>query len=169
MDYSSLSTSELAKLISPESAAFRELKKRNILRSKNIVGELGEHYAISFFNKKAGLPNLSLAQVTVKNIDALSRNGETYSIKTISSKKGTTGSFWDPDSIEKNEKKFDYLLIVILNNGYQLDMILELTWKDFFKHKRFNKRMNNYNIQVTKQLMSDVKIIFDSEIDKQSD
>ena len=42
-------------------------------------------------------------------------------------------------------------------------MMLQLTWDEFFKYKKFNKRMNNYNISVTKTLISNVKVIFDSE------
>ena len=160
MDLKNLKVIELAKLISPSSAAYIELKKRNILRTKNVVGELGEYYAIDFYNKTPNLPNLSLAPKGVKNIDALSRNGEIYSIKTVTSRKGTSGSFWDPQSINNNEQKFKYLLIIILNDEYALDMILELTWEDFFKYKKFNKRMNNYNISLTNTLINSVKIIF---------
>ena len=161
MDLKNLKVIELAKLISPSSAAYIELKKRNVLRTKNVVGELGEYYAIDFYNKTPNLPNLSLAPKGVKNIDALSRNGEIYSIKTVTSRKGTSGSFWDPQSINNNEQKFKYLLIIILNDEYALDMILELTWEDFFKYKKFNKRMNNYyNISLTNTLINSVKIIF---------
>ena len=160
MDLEKLNVIELAKLISPYSAAYVELKKRNVLRTKNVVGELGEYYAIDFYNKTPNLPNLSLAPKGVKNIDALSRNGEIYSIKTVTSRKGTSGSFWDPQSINNNEQKFKYLLIIILNDEYSLDMILELTWEDFFKYKKFNKRMNNYNISLTNNLINSVKIIF---------
>tara|TARA_B100001989_G_C24500839_1_gene444796 strand:+ start:806 stop:1297 length:492 start_codon:yes stop_codon:yes gene_type:complete len=159
--YEDLSISELAKLISPSSEAFLELKRRGVLRTKNIVGELGEYYAIEHYTKNSKLPSLSIAPVTVKNIDALSRNGEIYSIKTVSSRNGTTGSFWDPESIEKNEKKFDYLLIVIIDQSYALDMILELSWEDFFKYKRFNKRMNNYNISLTNTLINEVNIVYE--------
>ena len=102
-DIKNLKDSELIQLISPSSAAMKELKKRGILRTKNIVGELGEHYAIKYYNQIKGTPNLTLAPPGVKNIDALSRDGEIYSIKCISSLKGTTGSFWDPESIEKNK------------------------------------------------------------------
>lgn len=159
-----LEISELAKLISPSSEAFLELKNRGILRTKNIVGELGEYYAVDFYTKNPKLPGLSMAPPTVKNIDALSRNGEIYSIKTITSRKGTTGSFWDPESIKNNEKKFDYLLIVILDNEYALDLILELSWEDFFNHKKFNKRMNNFNISVTNKLIRSVKTVFDKKV-----
>ena len=161
MDLQKLKVEELAKLISPSSQAYVELKRRNVLRTKNVVGELGEYYAINFYNNTPKLPNLALADKGVKNIDALSRNGEIYSIKTVSSRKGTTGSFWDPNSINNNEQKFKYLLIVILNDDYSLDMILELTWEEFFKYKKFNRRMNNYNISLTNNLINSVKIIFE--------
>lgn len=160
MNYKNLSIEELAKLISPSSDAYLELSDRGVLRTKNVVGELGEFYAVRFFNKNSKLPNLTIAPPGVQNVDALSRNGEIYSIKTVSSRKGTTGSFWDPNSIEKNERKFNYLLIVVLDKSYSLDTILQLTWEDFFKFKKFNKRMNNYNISLTKKLFNEVSLIY---------
>jgi hypothetical protein len=168
MNYKDLSVTQLAELISPSSQAYIELKNRGVLRTKNVVGELGEHYATEHYSSNPKLPSLSIAPITVKNIDALSRNGEIYSIKTISSRKGTTGSFWDPESIEKNEKKFDYLLIVILDNSFSLDMILELSWDDFFKHKKFNSRMSNYNISVTNKLMKDVSVVYEKNGSKKN-
>ena len=166
MNLKEFSVEQIAKLISPSSDAFLELKNRGVLRTKNIVGELGEYYACDFYNNNKNLPNLSIAPPGVQNIDALSRNGEIYSIETVSSKHGTTGSFWDPDSIKRNEQKFNYLLIVILDNSFSLDMILELTWKDFYENKKFNKRMNNFNISVTNKLINSVKIIFDKSLEE---
>ena len=163
MNIKELSVKELAKLLSPSSDAYVELKRREVLRTKNIVGELGEYYAVDFYVNNSRLPNLSIAPPGVQNVDALSRNGEMYSIKAVTSRNGTTGSFWDPDSINKNEKKFQYLLIVILDDAYSLDMILELTWEDFFEHKKYNKRMNNFNISLTKKLISSVKIVYEKE------
>ena len=164
----SLSVEELVKLISPSSDVIQELKRRNVLRTKNIVGELGEYYAIKFYNKvdkkiykiKRKLSNLTLAGETTKNVDALSIDGKIYSIKCVSSPNGTTGSFWDPDSIKDNKKTFDYLIIVILNDTYQVDKILELSWDDFCEFKKYNKRMNNYNISITKQLTEKFKVIY---------
>jgi len=156
--FKSLTVQELAEQISPSSSAFIELKKRGILRTKNVVGELGEYFAVQYYNDNSKLPNLSLAPPGVKNIDALSRDGEIYSIKTVSSRSGTTGSFWDPESIQNNIKKFDYLVIVILNNSYSVDVVLQMTWNDFLENKRFNSRMNNYNISVTKKLITEFHI-----------
>jgi hypothetical protein len=157
-----LSTDELAFFLSPDSPIRKELLRRNVIRSKNIVGDLGEYYAKTIYDESNTLPNLMMAAPGVKNIDLLSREGERYSVKTVSSRNGTTGSFWDPESIENNEKKFEYLLIVILNSRFSVDIILELTWDDFIKHKKFNKRMNNYNISVTQALIADVNVPYSS-------
>ena len=52
-DLKQLSDEELIQLISPSSDVFKELANRNIIRSKNTVGDLGEYYAIHYYNKKA--------------------------------------------------------------------------------------------------------------------
>ena len=78
----------------------------------------------------------------------------------MSSNNGTTGSFWNPEGIRNNEKTFDYLIIVILDEQYGVDKMLELSWDDFIKHKSFNSRMNNYNISITIKLTEKFKVIF---------
>ena len=78
----------------------------------------------------------------------------------MSSPNCTTGNFWDPDGIRNNQKTFDYLIIVILNEEYGVDKILELSWEDFMDNKRHNKRMNNYNISITKKLTEEFKVIY---------
>lgn len=160
IDLKNLNTDELFELISPSSEAYKELRDRGILRTKNVVGEIGEYYAIKFYNETSKLPNLTLAPPGVQNVDALSRKGEIYSIKTVTSRSGTTGSFWDPESIRNNNKKFDYLIIIILNDKYHLDMVIELSWDDFMENKSYNKRMNNYNISLTQKLTNSSKVIF---------
>ena len=85
MDIKSLTVEELLKLISPSSDVIQELKRREVLRTKNTVGEIGEYYAIKFYNKidtnkynaKKKLPNLIYGKTT-KNVDALSRDGKIY-------------------------------------------------------------------------------------------
>tara|TARA_B110000037_G_C16787305_1_gene369933 strand:- start:35 stop:547 length:513 start_codon:yes stop_codon:yes gene_type:complete len=168
MELKNLSVEDLLKLISPSSDVVQELKSRDVLRTKNTVGEIGEYYAVKFYNKidlniydlKKKLPNLTLAGKTTKNVDALSRDGKIYSIKCVSSPNCTTGNFWDPDGIRNNQKTFDYLIIVILNEEYGVDKILELSWEDFMDNKRHNIRMNNYNISITKKLTEEFKVIY---------
>ena len=161
MNFKNKSIEELVELISPNSAIHQELRKRGVLRTKNTTGELGEYYVKNYYDKTPSLPNLLLPPPGVKNIDVLSREGERYSIKTVTNPRGTTGSFWNPESIRKNEKIFEYLLIVILSNSYSLDLILKLSWEQFFKYKSYNKRMNNFNISISKKLTESVEVIYD--------
>ena len=67
--------------------------------------------------------------------------------------------FWDPEAIKANNKTFDYLIIVILDQRFDVDKILELSWDDFYLYKKFNKRMNNFNISVTKKIIEKFTVI----------
>ena len=96
-------------------------------------------------------------------MDALSTQGDRYSIKTITSK--TTGSFYDLEpkgSTTKDKQVFEYLVIAILDENFVLDKILELEWDDFIQHKSWNSRMKNWNVVVTQKLISEVKVVFDN-------
>ena len=161
MDLKKLTVEELARLISPGSDVHNELRRRNVLRTKNTTGELGEYFAVEYFNNTPKLPTLILPPPGVQNVDAFSRDGDRYSIKTTTSRTGTTGSFWNPESIEKNEKTFEFLLIVILDDLYSLDLILELNWNQFYKFKKYNSRMNNYNISITRNLIESTRIVYE--------
>ena len=163
-----LTVNELVKQLSPSSPVVEELTRRGVIRNRNYTGNIGEYFAIQFFNnidteiytKTKDLPKLFKSDENSQDIDAKDENGKEYSIKTITKPTGTTGSFWNPESIENNEAKFSYLLIVILDKGFQVDKILELTWENFMKNKKYNKRMRNYNISVTNKLVEEFKIIF---------
>ena len=78
------STEEIIQLYS---GAIKELKRREVIRTNNVVGELGEYLAITHYNNTPGLPNLSPAPVCTENIDAISRKGDRYSIKSTSNTK----------------------------------------------------------------------------------
>ena len=47
-----------------------ELKNRRIIRTKNIIGELGEHIVKQTYNKNPKLPKLQLGIKSTKNIVA---------------------------------------------------------------------------------------------------
>src|SRR3989344_29227 len=83
------------------SYTIKSLRKRNLIRSGNIVGDRGEDIVITFYNKTPNEPKLQLAPEGTQNVDALSRKGERYSIKTITTPNTTTGVFYGlnpPDS-----------------------------------------------------------------------
>ena len=151
VDIEKLSTEEIIKLY-PK--ILKELKNRNVIQSKNLIGEIGEYLAISYYNKNPNLPNLKRADASTKNIDAISRDGERYSIKSTST--GLTGTFWglEPLGSEKKDKqRFEYVVIVRFDNDYALDSILEINWNQFLEIKRWHSRMNAWNVPVNTSLI----------------
>lgn len=71
-----------------------KLKERGLVRTRNIVGERGEFLAIKTYNETPGLAKLQAAPEGTQNVDAISRKGERYSIKTISEPGRLTGVFY---------------------------------------------------------------------------
>ena len=145
----------------------QELKKRGLVRTNNMVGERGEFLAIETYNSISGLPKLQAAPEGTQNVDALSRKGERYSIKTISEPGSTTGVFYgcgDINDKEILEKKFEYVIIVQIYKNYKPKRILELTWEQFLKFRRWHSTMRAWNLSTTKTLISEAKIILDEPV-----
>jgi hypothetical protein len=144
------------------SSVVRRLKEIGQIRSNNITGERGEQLAISYYNSTVGLPKLQAAPKGTQNVDAISKRGDRYTIKTIMIPHKTTGVFYGmgtPDN-PLNDKKFEYLVIVLINEYYELDKIIELIWEDLLTYKKWHSRMNAFNINLTKELLSKAKIIY---------
>ena len=78
MDFSKYSGVELIRIYGELLSKMRE---DGLIRSKNVTGDLGEYIVIDYYNKTRGLPKLQFAPPSTKNIDAISINGERYSIK----------------------------------------------------------------------------------------
>ncbi len=148
------------------SAIQQELKKRGGVRTNNMVGERGEFLAIEAYNLTKGLPKLQAAPEGTQNVDALSKKGERYSIKTVTEPGSTTGVFHglgEKDDKNIPEKKFEYVIIVQLYKSYLPKRILELSWDTFLKHKKWHSVMRAWNLSITKALLSDAKVILDNE------
>lgn len=148
-------------LIEAYSEVIRKLKERNIIRSKNVVGDLAEYLVIKYYNQTPGLPNLQAAPAGTQNVDALSRNGERYSIKATTS--NTTSVFYglrDPDDDEKEVRTFEHVIIALFDANYKLKRINELTWDQFLHYKRWRSRMRAWNLPITKELLDSTKTIY---------
>lgn len=149
-------------LIAMYSDILTELKNRQVIRSKNLLGDLGEYLAIDKFNNTPGRPNLQAAPTGTQNIDAISRNGERYSIKSTTG--NLTGVFYglEPKGSEiKDSQKFEYVLIVIFNDNFVLEKILQLNWESFINCKRWHKTMNAWNLSITKDLITISEVIYE--------
>ena len=148
-------------LIASYSSILYEMKKRGIIRSKNVTGDLGEYIAINHYCKNTKLPKLQFAPPSTKNIDAISINGERYSIKTTT--RNVTGVFYGIPknaNIDKIDKAFEYLIIVKLNECYLPVLIVEIDWETFFEFKHWHPRVKAFNISLTKKLLEKARIIY---------
>lgn len=158
MDFSKYSGMELIRIYGELLFQMREDK---LIRSKNVTGDLGEYIVVDFYTKTKGLPKLQFAPPSTKNIDAISVNGERYSIKCTTT--NTTGAFYginkDAD-IASIKPLFEYVVVIKLDKNYQPEFILELNWETFFKHKHWHSRIGAYNLVITNSLIVDGKMVY---------
>jgi hypothetical protein len=158
MKLNELNTNEL---INAYSEIITLLKNRGVIRTKNLLGDLGEYLAIEHFNKTAGMSNLQAAPAGTQNIDAISRNGERYSVKSTTG--NLTGVFYGLEALNseiRDKQKFEFVLIVKFADNYELEKIIQIDWNLFIKYKRWHKTMNAWNITITKALLAEAEILF---------
>jgi hypothetical protein len=132
-----------------------EMRKRGIADS---VGAVGEQLAIEHFRKTPGLPKLQLAPRGTKNVDALSRNGDRFSIKTVC-EGSKTGTIY-PEADDRDKQLFEHVLIVKLAEDWSLQSIHQLAWADFVKVRSWDKRMNAWYVAFNKRRLTAGKEIF---------
>lgn len=159
-DFSSFNNQELITLYGQ---VILELKLRGAIRSRNVIGDLGESLAIEYYNSTPGLPNLQAAPPSTQNVDALSKKGERYSIKATTGK--TTGVFYGlppKDLAEISPQKFEYVIIVKFGIDYKIKGIYELTWEQFLRYKHWHSRINAWNLSLTNEVIEASKKIFES-------
>lgn len=161
MDFSKYSGMELIQMYGQ---LLQQMREDGLIRSKNVTGDLGEYIVVDYYTKTKGLPKLQFAPPSTKNIDAISVNGERYTIKCITT--NTTGAFYgierDAD-ISSVKPMFEYAVIIKLDQSYRPEFILELDWETFFKHKHWHSRIGAYNLLVTNSLIDDGKLIYKRE------
>ena len=121
-----------------------ELKNRDIIRTNNIVGELGEYFAVKIFNETTNLPKLQMAPPNTENVDALSTKGKRYAIKSTSS--NNTGVFASI-TIDQQEPSFEYLLVLRWDN-YQVKSLLQFSWEQFVQYRKIKRPENKYHFSL---------------------
>ena len=132
-----------------------EMRKRGIADS---VGMVGEQLAIEHFRKTPGLPKLQMAPRGTKNVDALSRNGDRFSIKTVCEGSKTGTIYPEPD--DRDKQLFEHVLIVKLAEDWSLQSIHQMAWADFVKVRSWDKRMNAWYVAFNKRALASSKEIF---------
>lgn len=129
------------------------------MRRRKIAFSVGEQLAIEHFKATAGLTNLQKAPTGTKNVDALSRNGDRYSIKTIC--KGLKTSTVYPDTDNPDKQLFEYLLIVRLTDSWGLKSIHQLSWNSFCDIRSWDKRMNAWYVAISSRALTAATTVFD--------
>tara|TARA_B100000378_G_scaffold121449_1_gene98025 strand:- start:252 stop:716 length:465 start_codon:yes stop_codon:yes gene_type:complete len=123
------------------------------------VGAIGEELAIVHFNSTRGLPTLLAAPPGTKNVDALSRDGERYSIKTqLKAKK--SGTIY-PDDEDPDRQLFEYLLIVRLKPDYSLKSIHRFSWDNFVTLRSWDRRMSAWYLSCSGKNLHQGEVIFE--------
>lgn len=141
-----------------------EMKSRNLIRSSNLIGDWGERLAINFYNESPQLPNIEAVRVGTKNVDAISRDFERYSIKTTTTKMtGVFNGLNDVNSEQPQKQKFEYVIIVMLNKDLSLKAIYELDWENFLTLKKWNKSKKTWYLSISNELKRKAKILYDIE------
>lgn len=147
-----------AELIDLYPSLLNELKARNIIRTNNLIGELGEHLAANIYQSNPKLPKLQLNLKSTKNIDATSHKGERYAIKATSG--NATGVFASLPTGDDKKIYFEYLIIVCFNKDITLNAIYELTWDQFIRHRKIKLPENKWNLRITNAVKEVAKRIF---------
>jgi hypothetical protein len=137
MDVTSLDDQQLLRL---RSALDREARRRGLTLD---IGALGERLVIELFKKRPDLPVLSAAPPGTKNVDALSRDGERYSIKSLQRAK-KTGTVY-PDS-DRERQLFEYLVIALLSDTLELSRVVVLSWEQFCAVRSWDSRMGAWYV-----------------------
>lgn len=136
-------------LLELRTAVDREARHRGL--SFN-VGEIGEKLAIALFKERPDLPVLAPAPRGTKNIDAISRDGNRYSIKTLQRAK-KTGTIY-PDPVDKERRLFEFILVVLVDDEFSLERIIELDWEQFCTVRSWDVRMNAWYIARSHRALS---------------
>ena len=158
MDLTNLTHFSDEDLLSLYPKLLNELKNRNIIRTNNFIGDYGEYLALKYYNNEPTLPNLQDAPISTKNVDALSRDGERYAIKSTSTT--TTGNFSSIPIEDENKVYFEYLIVVKFDRDYVLEEILEFEFEAFKKIRKVKKPENRFFVSLTSENKKLGKLVY---------
>jgi len=149
MDLIQLPDEELIRLYP---SLLKELRNRGIIKTNNLVGELGEYYTKKIYSETPNLPRLQDAPAGTKNVDHISVRGQRYAVKSTSG--NITGVFSSLPKEDDGTIYFEYLIIVRFDSDYELVQVLECDWKHFVNHRKIKMPEERWYISLTKAFIS---------------
>ena len=148
MDLTQITDSELVQLYP---ALLRELKTREIIRTRNLVGELGKFIVKQTFNRNNVTKNLFEAQNSQKNYSFTDEYGHRYNLKTTSG--SNTGVFHSVPLDNEAAPSFEKLVILRFSKEYDAKVILMLDWEDFVKFRQIKRPEGKWYVQISPELI----------------
>jgi hypothetical protein len=128
--------------------------------TNNFVGDRAVDLAENIYNTTPGLEKVQKPYwPNTKEYDLYSARS-LYSVKGLKGKNRVTSPFCGYTGNENHVKLFDYVILVRMDELYQLEEILEISWDTFQKHAKLNNRDKNYKLNLTNKLRDDSNIIF---------
>ena len=114
------------------------------------------------FNESDKLPDLILAPTNAIDIDAQTDDGITYSVKSVtltSAKK--TGAFHLSENHNNRDKRFDYLLVCILNDKMSLHAIYQFEWELFWSLKSWSSTQKSWFLSLSKKNLAKGECVYE--------
>lgn len=153
MDFSKFNGVELLAVYSD---LLKEMRKQGIIRTNNVVGDIGEFFVVDYYNREETLPNLTMSKTNTSNFDATCPETQNrYTIKCTTN--NLTSSFHGV--VDLNQAAvFDYLVILQLNKDFKPYRLIELPWVVFKDYAKMHKTKKAYDISVTEKLLKDSRV-----------
>jgi hypothetical protein len=150
-------------LLNTYSKLLFELKKRKMIRTNNLVGDIGEFIVLDYFNSKENYPDLVQAETNEKAYDAFEKENRNikYAIKSTSTK--MTGIFWglEPKGSKNLDTQiFNFVIVVKFDKNYSLQSIYQIDWNDFQSLKSWHSMTNGWKLSLTRRFESIAKLIY---------
>lgn len=132
------------------------MRLRGIVRTRNVVGDLGERYAIRAYEQHCKGP-LKLADTNKTDVDATDVSGRRFAVKAVSPGSTRTSAFHFGE--DATEAVFDYLVVVRVDDLMQPVRVLEFAWEQFWRLKRWSVRQKAWFLPLTRAVLSEAEII----------
>ena len=156
-DLQKMDSLSVAKLFS---ASFEELSYRNIIRSDDILQDLGDFFVFDLYEKKPVLPYLAYAPNKSTNVSAVTRNGNRYCIKSFIGNSADNFLGFDETELSNSDfKMFEYVILCKFDKHYELLAIYEIDWFTFLENRQCNDN-NTCSLKMTNRLLKQAKIIY---------
>lgn len=139
------------------------MKKRGIIRTKNITGDLGERYAELIYRTHSNRRPITRLETNSSDIDAKDDRDVLYSIKAASPATTQTSAFHFGRDRRKEDKVFDLLIVVRVDELLQLKEIYEFSWDAFWDAKQWNTRSLVWFMPLSKKALRTGTKIFPVE------